>query len=90
MFSGKRSELHQARITRIRANASDEASSSVLDRVQRALAGEGEDHAGVEDAGRVERGFHRAEAGHGLGQIFRIGPEVELYINNINIEAWAG
>ncbi|MEJ0013517.1 MAG: hypothetical protein WDM94_13030 [Bauldia sp.] len=30
------------------------------------------------------------EAGHGTGQIFRIGPEVELYINNVNIEAWAG
>jgi hypothetical protein len=30
------------------------------------------------------------EAGHGLGQIYRLGPEVELYINNMNIEAWAG
>jgi hypothetical protein len=30
------------------------------------------------------------EAGHGLGQIYRIGPELELYVNNVNIEAWAG
>src|SRR3982750_4653726 len=42
------------------------SAASILDRIQRSLAGEGEDHAGVEDAGRVEGVLDRAEGGDGL------------------------
>ncbi len=30
------------------------------------------------------------ESGIGLGNVYRLGPELEIYVNNVNLEAWAG
>jgi hypothetical protein len=30
------------------------------------------------------------ETGIGYGNVYRIGPELEVYVNNVNLEAWAG